>query len=523
MLTSLAISFLVGSILGGINFTDFYFLSFITLIYIFIIFFIRNSYKTELNFLKDMSFMSFIMSFIIFIPLTFYFGIYWSTVHSKPVSYLKFTTNNVQITGVVTDREMRSDKQLLTVRLGEVHNLDLNKGLSLEGEEVMIPVSMFQEFELYEKLQIKAKTEPENWREVSEQRPLMYRYETDSFLEERAFSVSPYGLKIEKLEYEPTSLEKIFKVLKELKMSFIKVLQKYLSEPYASLASGITFGENGMLSRETQNAMRQSGLVHMMVLSGANISFIIGMIWILTRRLGVQLRVVSVLTVAWVFIVMTGMSAPALRAGAMATLAILAESTGRPQYVLRGLLLALGLETLLDPEALLRSASLHLSFLTCFGLFVVAPVIANFLLNKNFLKSKILANMFALIIGVWISNSIYILGMSGSVNILGGILTLIAEPVIALSTVLTFLTIILNYFASILAQIISFFNTFLLQIFLFLAEFGANTLSQITISLSRSFVILYYLIFITIFLIAFRKIESSRQVKFLEESILLRK
>jgi predicted membrane metal-binding protein len=220
---------------------------------------------------------------------------------------------------------------------------------------------------------------------------------------------------------------------------------------------------------------------------------------------------------------MTGMSAPALRAGAMATLAILAESAGRPQAVTRGLLLALGLETLLDPHALTASASLHLSFLACFGIFIVGPVLAHFFTDKFVFRSKTLKNIFSAIIGVWLSTSVYILGMSGSVNIFGGVLTLIAEPVVALATVLTLITLAIHFVLPILAQLLSFFNTFLLSIFLFLGEFGAEYLPQINVTLSRYQIIFYYLTFITLFIFLSRKIENTSEAKFLQESLSLQK
>jgi ComEC/Rec2-related protein len=523
MLSLLVASFIFGNLTEAAHLSDWYTLLFIFIIYLSVLTYTRNYSLKDKIFIKDISLMSFILSFIILLPLSFYFGIYWSRAHIQPVSYLQFTKNQVEVEGIVADREMRSDRQVLSLRLERVEDLTNKKTLNLEGRYLSLPVSMFQEYELYERLRIKAVTEPENWRQVSVAQPLMYRYETDSFLKERSFSVSPYGVKVEELEYMPSTWEQILKTLKGFRLSLIEVLQKYLSEPYASLASGITLGDSSTLSKETQQAMRESGLVHMMVLSGANISFIIGVIWILTRRLSTRLRVGSVLGVSWVFIVMTGMSAPALRAGAMATLAILAESTGRPQAVTRGLLLALGLETLLDPHALTGSASLHLSFLACFGIFIVGPVLADFFTNKFVFHSKTLKNIFSAILGVWLSTSVYILGMSGSVNIFGGVLTLIAEPVVALATVLTLITLAIHFVLPILAQFLSFFNTFLLSIFLFLGEFGAKHLPQITVTLSRYQIIFYYFTFITLFIFLSRKIENTSEAKFLQESLSLQK
>jgi hypothetical protein len=148
-------------------------------------------------------------------------------------------------------------------------------------------------------------------------------------------------------------------------------------------------------------------------------------------------------------------------------------------------------------------------------------VLAHFFTDRFFFHSNTLKNIFSAILGVWLSTSIYILGMSGSVNIFGGVLTLVAEPVVALATILTLITLAIHFVLPILAQILSFFNTFLLSIFLFLGEFGAEHLPQITMTLSRYQIIFYYLIFITLFILLSRKIENTSEVKFLQESLSL--
>lgn len=436
------------------------------------------------------------MSFIIFTPLFFGVGLLHINHVTRPVSYLAYTQTPIAFEGLVVNRENTVNQTIITLKPDTITNRDTQTAINSSNIYLRIPVSMFQKYELYEKVCGTAITTTQQDWTVSEKQKFLYRYETDRFLIDQMIFVSPYNSHVESLGLD-NSLQAIFwRTLDKIKMSFIKILQTYLVEPYSSLAGGITLGETNTLSPATQQTFKDSGLIHLMVLSGSNVSFIIAIIWFLLRGVSIRRRVVSTLSLTWIFIALTGLSAPATRAGVMATMVILAEASGRPKSLVRTLILSLGILTALDPQSLISSPSLHLSFLACFGLFIVAPLLES-ALTKKFAPSWWLTTL-SLIVGIAICTDVYILALSGRVSLAGGVLTLVSEPLVAVSTILTFVTLVLHFVSSFLASVVSYFNTLALACFLQLAEFGSHYLPIAVFSLSHTFVIFYYTILISV-------------------------
>jgi len=56
--------------------------------------------------------------------------------------------------------------------------------------------------------------------------------------------------------------------------SFAKIIRMYMSEPQASLLNGIIFGIQLTTSKDFYEALKQVGLLHIVVLSGINITLL---------------------------------------------------------------------------------------------------------------------------------------------------------------------------------------------------------------------------------------------------------
>lgn len=517
MLVQWIVAYLAGVIAYAVGVRDISTTLFLTISYLLTIF--VKDINDTFN-LKDIAIIKAKMSFIIFIPLFFLLGILHMRYVSQPVSYLTYTQTPITFEGVVVSRENTVNQTLLTLKPDAIINSDAQTTINSSNIYLRIPVSMFQKYELYERVRGTAITTTQQDWTVSEQQKFLYRYETDKFLIDQIIYVSPYNSNIESVGLEDSLHALFWRTLDKIKMSLIKILQTYLAEPYSSLAGGITLGETSTLSAGTYSTFINSGLIHLMVLSGSNVSFIIGIIWFLLRGGDTRKRVVSTLLLTWIFILMTGLSAPATRAGVMASLVILAEASGRPKSLVRALMLALSILTVLDPQSLISSPSLHLSFLACFGIFIVAPLI-EVQLTKIFAKSW-WATTFSLIVAVILTTSVYILALSSKVNLLSGVLTLLSEPLIIISTILTFTTFIVHFVSGFLASILSYFNTLALSAFLHLAEFGSQYLPITHFNISRTFVFVYYTVFIISFSWLYYR-QNNLDEKFPNELLTLHK
>ena len=96
----------------------------------------------------------------------------------------------------------------------------------------------------------------------------------------------------------------------------------------------------------------------------------------LPKNLGIGMGIFAIL----LFVLMTGGSSTAIRAGIMATLALFARATGRNYDVARALMLAGVLMILLNPFVLVYDVSFQLSFIATMAVIFFAPRIEKYFL-----------------------------------------------------------------------------------------------------------------------------------------------
>lgn len=158
-----------------------------------------------------------------------------------------------------------------------------------------------------------------------------------------------------------------------IKHTFERALEKVFVEPHGALMEGILLGERRGIPDDLNHAFIVSGLVHVVVLSGYNISIVAE--WVmkafafLPRMIGFSGGAVVII----LFALATGGSATAVRACIMALIAILARTMGRTTDALRALMLAVVVMVLWNPLSTLYDPSFILSVLATFGLITISP------------------------------------------------------------------------------------------------------------------------------------------------------
>jgi len=114
----------------------------------------------------------------------------------------------------------------------------------------------------------------------------------------------------------------------------------YLPEPHASLLNGIIFGIPIRSAKSFYIELKMVGLLHIVVLSGMNITILANLVGIATQFLGKKISVcITIITIA-LFIVFVGPAPPIIRAGCMALLSYIAILSGREYLALFGLFLS---------------------------------------------------------------------------------------------------------------------------------------------------------------------------------------
>ncbi len=148
----------------------------------------------------------------------------------------------------------------------------------------------------------------------------------------------------------------------------------YLPTPQAQLLSGILLGLKKDLPAGFRLALRDTSTIHIVVVSGQNLSLMAGLFlpltWVLSRRIALSLGLGAVIF----YTVLTGVQVPVLRAAVMFSLSFLAMLFGR-QRDGAWVLITTGLLMLLVNPKWITDLSFQLSFLATAGVVIVAPII----------------------------------------------------------------------------------------------------------------------------------------------------
>jgi competence protein ComEC len=141
-------------------------------------------------------------------------------------------------------------------------------------------------------------------------------------------------------------------------------------------------------------AYRDSGLTHLLAVSGENVAFVLALAGPLLRRLSLASRTALALTIVLIFATMTRFEPSVLRASTMAAIALLAAFAGRPAS--RGRVLAFAVIALLlvDPF-LVHSVGFLLSCGASAGIAYFEPPIARRLPGPRVLAEPLAVSLAA--------------------------------------------------------------------------------------------------------------------------------
>lgn len=153
---------------------------------------------------------------------------------------------------------------------------------------------------------------------------------------------------------------------------FTSLINSYLPEPHASLLNGILFGVKLKMTAGFYQQLKNVGLLHIVVLSGMNITLLSALIAYLTRSVGKHLSLLMTMLAIILFIIFVRPQAPIVRAGLMGMLTSVAIIYGRPQIGLYFLLVSAVIIGLVWPQWL-TSISFQLSYGATLGILLFSP------------------------------------------------------------------------------------------------------------------------------------------------------
>ena len=368
------------------------------------------------------------------------------------------TVGQIVIEGMVIDEPTLTEKSQKVV-------VEINQ--EEEKEKVLLIASLYPEFVYGDVVRVSGVLK----------KPEVFMTDTGAMFDYPAY-LAKDGIRYQMLYPEIESVSHgggniLYGLLFTLRRIFISTLHTHLPEPHATLAGGISIGAQDGMSAEVNDIFRRVGLIHIVVLSGYNITVVADSVMRITAFLPRAFMLSSGALVVVLFTLMAGASATAVRASVMALIAMLARMVGEKYDISRALALTATIMVLFNPHILLFDPSFQLSFLATFGLIHLSPIFERIFVNttsflglRQILSSTLATQAFVVPFLIWKTGQVSIISLVANVFVL---------PAVPVSMFLSGVLGIVGSFVPVLGVIVSFPTT----LFLSYIITTASTLSHV--------------------------------------------
>ncbi len=210
-------------------------------------------------------------------------------------------------------------------------------------------------------------------------------------------------------------------------------LQSSLPEPNASFSAGLLIGQRNNLPDDLYQQMIMVGLVHIVAVSGYNLTILVRSVGRFKLGSKYQQLIVS-LALIGSFLLMTGFAASIVRAALVSGLSLWAWFYGRKIRPILLLLFAAALTALINPFYIWGDLGWYLSFLAFFGILILAPALSSrlFWRRPKFLATTALETFCAELMALP-----FIMLMFGQLSLIGLVANVLVVPLVPLAMLLS--------------------------------------------------------------------------------------
>ena len=175
----------------------------------------------------------------------------------------------------------------------------------------------------------------------------------------------------------------VFAKLFTFKTAFVSKLESIYPSPHSKLISGMLLGVDAGFPAELKENLGRAGLLHLVVVSGGNLAFVLAITWPSLLFLGLKKSRAFLLTGMGLFTyaLLVGFEPPVLRALIMALIMLIGAVFERPYYALRALCITAFVMIFFNP-LLVKSASFQLSFAATAGIAFFSTPLTKFFYGK---------------------------------------------------------------------------------------------------------------------------------------------
>lgn len=254
----------------------------------------------------------------------------------------------------------------------------------------------------------------------------------------------------------------------KIKYFLLNRMKLVLPPLYASLANGILLGSREVMSfAGIKSLFKDSGLIHILALSGYNIMIIVIFLNYLLKYFSINIRLVITSIFIILFVLIVGFESSVVRAAIMGVINLFVLWSGRRLNVYYVLFYAFFVMTVLDPSIAFLDIGFQLSFLATFGIILYGKI-----LNDNFIFISDLFGIresLATTISAQLLVGPLLLFYFGEFKLIGIVCNVIVAFFLPLAMFFSFVVLIISLFSMKTAVFISFIPLGFLKIVVWVA------------------------------------------------------
>lgn len=279
-----------------------------------------------------------------------------------------------------------------------------------------------------------------------------------------------------------------------IRKRIVEVINSSLPSQQAGLLSGILIGYREGLSKEVQDVFSDSGLSHVMAVSGANVAFLVAPLAFLFKKLYIRRAVANtaIICVLVFFVFITGFEPSVVRAVIMAIVMLLGQIARRETDIFTSIAFASLLLLIYNPFNLFN-IGFQLSFAATLSLVFFYKTI------RRMISFRFLPAMLADAASVTLAAQVGVLPITAmyfnKISLVSILSNLVVVPLIEVITVLGAIMAVIGQFSIFISRLIGYINCAFLSFVLYVSKTVAYlpfaTVRTTTPSVLA--VILYYL------------------------------
>jgi competence protein ComEC len=250
-----------------------------------------------------------------------------------------------------------------------------------------------------------------------------------------------------------------YKFILKIKNKFNQKINQGIPSPQSGLLSGLLLGGDSLISKSWQEKFSRTGMTHVVAVSGYNVTIVaeylmmVGIFLGLWRRQAFYFATLGII----IFVVATGLSASAVRAGVMGILLIWAMKNGRLANAQNAILFSAIVMLFFNPLLLRWDIGFQLSFLATLGVVYLYPVFEGYFIQKEAMGSFLILILETLLLSL--AAQIFVLPVMlynfNQLSLISPLANILILPFLPITMMLGFVAAVCGFVFSSLAPVFS--------------------------------------------------------------------